>query len=125
MKTLRQFVVVALLVSAAACASAPPNASPQAATAFKKHEVQKDLDLIRDIAIDANALRPQPLLSEDSTRKVVTWHKAAITIIHETVNWQTAVVSSLEELKKALPEGERKVLDPYITLALGILKGMS
>lgn len=114
-------LILVLALIGAACASAPVNVTPEAQVAFKKHEVQKDLDLIRDIAVDANA---QSIISESDTRLVVVWHESALTIIHDTTNWQTGLRASLEQLQKDLsPQGQSQV-KPYIALALAIVKGI-
>ncbi len=103
------------------CATAPPNLTPQASVAFKKHEIQKDLDLIRDIAVDASAQTPA-LISVNDAREVVRWHEAAITIIHDTSNWQSAVTTSLQQLQADLSPASSQKLKPYIALALSVLK---
>ncbi len=103
------------------CATAPPNLTPQASVAFKKHEIQKDLDLIRDTAIDANAQTPM-LISTDDTRQIVQWYLSAITIIHDTTNWQTAIQTSLAELQTHLAPPTVAQLKPYIALVLTVIK---
>lgn len=107
------------------CAKAPPTVTtPQGIVAFQNLQVQKALDQVRDIAVDANATTP-PVLSTDTTRKVVTWHKAAITTLHARTNgWQAALLTGLDELTKGLPAKDQQVLAPYIELVKVILQGV-
>ena len=94
-------------------------------TAFESHEIQKSLDTIRDIAVDANATTP-PVLTTATTRKVVTWHESAITVLHARgAGWVVTLAASLDELLKNLPADERATLLPYVTLAKTILLGVT
>lgn len=109
------------LVFQQGCAKTPPNLSPAGVTAFENHEIQKSLDTIRDMAIDANATQP-PLLTTETTRKVVTWHQSAISVLHaRSAGWVSTLTTSLDELLKNLPDGERKTLQPYVALAKTLL----
>jgi hypothetical protein len=106
------------------CAHTPPNLSPTGATAFQSHQIQNSLDTIRDVAIDANATTP-PLLATSTTRKVVTWHQSAITVLHARGSgWVALLTTSLDELSKDLPAAEQHTLAPYIALAKAILAGV-
>lgn len=117
MKTL---VLVVCLVSLG-CASAPPNLSPAAHTAFVNTRVIKGLDLLRDTAIDANAQQP-PLVSTATTRKVVTYHASTLKILHAAgTGWQPAVLAGLDELLKDVPAKEQALLSPYVALTKTIL----
>ena len=121
---MKRFALV-LAVLAFGCASAPPNLTPQAHTAFHNTQVIKALDLIRDIAIDANAQQPE-LLSTDTTRMIVQYHKASLVIIKATdTGWKTAIIAATEEVLKNLPPNEKALLTPYVTLALVTLKGLT
>lgn len=103
------------------CAKVPPNLSPPAVKAFHQHEVQKVLDLIRDIAQDGNTTVP-PVVSLETARKVTLWHQSAISIVHAAGgSWQALVATSLEELLKNLSDADRAVLAPYVALARTIL----
>jgi ABC-type branched-subunit amino acid transport system ATPase component len=103
------------------CAKAPPTLGPAGVTAFQNQQIQKSLDTIRDIAIDANATAP-PVLTTDTTRKVVTWHKSAITVLHARgAGWVSTLTTSLDELSRNLPAAEQKTLAPYIALAKTLL----
>jgi hypothetical protein len=114
------FVAVGL-IGQQGCAKAPLSLSPAGVTAFQNSQIQKSLDTIRDIAIDANATTP-PVLDTATTRKVVTWHQSAITVLHARgAGWVSALTTSLDELQKQLPASERKTLAPYIALAKTIL----
>jgi len=101
------------------CATVPVHLTQPAQVAFKKHEVQKDLDLLRDVAVDANAAH---VLSDPMTRAIVEWHESALKIIHDTTDWQSSLMVSLTELRKNVHDA---TLDPYFDLALSVLKGFA
>jgi ABC-type branched-subunit amino acid transport system ATPase component len=114
------FVAVGL-IGQQGCAKAPLSLSPAGVTAFQNSQIQKSLDTIRDIAIDANATTP-PVLDTTTTRKVVTWHKSAITVLHARgAGWVSTLTTSLDELSRNLPAAEQKTLAPYIALAKTLL----
>lgn len=105
-----------------ACKHAPPNLSPRGKAAWYGMRVIKNLDLLRDTAISANAQTP-PLLSEATTRKIVIAHRSAITVVHAAPNgWEDAVKVSLNEVLKDLPPNERAVVAPYVQLVLTVLQ---
>ena len=119
---LRLLVLVALLASG--CAHTPPNLSPAAQTAWKQHEIQKDLDLIRDLAQDANARVP-PLISTNTARAVTLWHKSAIMLVHDAAQgWRLTVLAGLDELRTNLPAAEYQVIAVYVELAKTVLRSV-
>jgi hypothetical protein len=117
--------LVALLTStvpAGGCAKAPPNLSPVGVRAFHATRAVQVLDLVRDTAIAAEAATPQ-LLSTESTRAVVTWHRAAVAAAGATpAGWQASVLAGLENVERALKPDEQQVLRPYLVLAKSILR---
>jgi hypothetical protein len=117
-----RFTVLILLAMLAGCTPPPPTLSPTAQHAFQNTRVIKSLDLLRDTAIQANAQTP-PLLSEATTRKVVTYHRSALLIMRASDSgWKPAVQQGLEELGKDLPAKEAAVLAPYLALIRTILQ---
>lgn len=119
---IKRFVPILLILALAACTHAPPNLSPEASQAFVKTRVMKGLDLLRDTAIIANEQSP-PLLREATTRRVVLYHRSALTIIKATdAGWQKAVAASLLELNANLTPEERSVLGPYMGLIQTLLQ---
>lgn len=120
----RSLVVVALLV-VTGCASAPPNLSRQGVAAFNATRIIGGLDLLRDSAIAANAQIP-PLVSTDTTRKIVTYHRSALLVIHDyPAGWMSAVVTGLNETVADLPPSEAQLLAPYVALVHTILQGVT
>lgn len=123
MKKFGLFTFVALL-SVSCARNAPPNLTPQATTAWYGTQVIKSLDLVRDIIIDANDQTP-PLVSTKTTRAFVTYHKDAITIVHNaSAGWQTQVTKDLDVVIAGLPVNEAAVITPYIQLLKTILKAV-
>lgn len=119
---MRRLVLLVVLSLCLGCASAPPNLSPAGTAAFHGTRVIKALDLLRDTAVDANNLVP-PLVSTDTTRKVVTYHKSAITIIHSTpTGWKATVLTGLDALAAQLPATEKAQLGSYLTLAKTLIQ---
>src|SRR5690349_18119193 len=121
MSDMKIWLLCFLLTLSVGCTHPPPTLSPQARTAFQNTRVIKGLDLLRDTAIDANAQVP-PQLSEVTTRKVVTYHRSALLIIHASGSgWQSAVQTGLDELLRDLPPVDQTLLTPYVTLLKVIL----
>lgn len=118
-------VLLAFVVGSAlmiGCASAPPNLNPAATAAWHQHEVQKDLDLLRDIAVDAEA---QHVLSTATTRAVVNYHRSAIILVHDAhAGWPKEVSNGLTALKDNLPPAEYQKIGYYVDLVRSILKGV-
>lgn len=114
-------VSVGIAVGCSALAR-PYNLSPEATLAFRNTQVIKGLDLLRDTAVDANAQTP-PLISTETTRKVIEFHVAALKIIDATSDgWFTVLRQSLKELADVIPDNERGLLGPYLGLMRSILQ---
>lgn len=128
MKTKLRASLAALVVSLAvvsSCAKVPPTLTPVGVKAFQATQAVHVLDLVRDTAIAAEAAQPQ-LLSTETTRKVVQWHRVAVALAGQTpAGWEATVLSGLTEVERALKPGEREVLAPYLALAKTILMGVS
>ncbi len=107
------------LPSSTGCAKTPPNLTPAGKAAFQKTQVLKSLDLLRDIAIDAEAAG---VLKTDATRQVVEYHRSAIQIMHASdTGWRAAVVQGLDELQGKLPAEAMQKIAPYIALLRAVL----
>lgn len=119
---MKALVIAVLLVGLVGCAKVPPDLTPEATTAFKATQVVKALDLLRDTAITANAQQP-PVLDEDTTRKVVTYHQSAVKIIQASPSgWVPAVNQGLDEVVNNLKPGDRALLQPYATLIKTVIQ---
>lgn len=123
---MKSLILVALLaITPASCSTvpkAPPNLSPQATTAWYGTQVIKVIDLVRDTAVDANKVSP-PLLSTNTTRMLVNWHRSALDIVHQApAGWPNAVVTGLVEVVRNLPETEKTILQPYVTLLITVVQ---
>lgn len=115
-------LVVGLCASFTACASAPPNVSPAAQLAFTNTRVIGGLDVLRNAAIDANAQVP-PLVSTDTTRKIVTYHRSALLVIQASPNgWQATVIAGLNQTVLDLPPAESQFLTPYVALVTTLIQ---
>jgi hypothetical protein len=113
---------VLALVLIVGCAKAPPTLTPVGKTAWQGIQAIRILDTIRDVAIAANAQNP-PVLSTDTTRKVVTFHKSAVTVIGSTPGgWKPIVTTSLAQLQKDIPAAEWTKLAPYVVLLQTIIQ---
>jgi hypothetical protein len=115
-------LVLCLVLFTPACAqNAPPNLSPAGVVAWQGTKVIKALDVIRDIAVDAEATAP-PLLSHATMLKIVAWHKAAITTAHAApAGWSDVIKASLRSTLDLLTPAERQQLSPYFALAETLL----
>jgi hypothetical protein len=130
-------LLVLLLVWATGCTPAPKPLTPQAQAAFYGTRVVQVLDVFRDAAIAGNAVTP-PLVSTDSTRRVVLFHKSAVQVISVTpTGWRPSVKAGLFELSchplaapaqppppctPLLAPAEVVRLYPYIGLALVVIE---
>lgn len=120
---MRRPLLILALTLTAACATLPPGHSTAAQDAFKKTQVVHALDVIRDVAIDAEAVA---LISTDTTRTVVVWHQSALkTIAASEDGWVATVSTGLSGVLDALPKTERAILLPYVSLAQALLKGIT
>lgn len=112
----RLTLLLVALALAIGCTHAPPTLSPQGVQAFNNTRVIKGLDLIRDVAVDANAQTP-PIVSTDTTRKIVTYHRSALLVIHDIPNgWKATVLTGLDETVRGLPAKESQLVAPYVAL---------
>jgi hypothetical protein len=120
-------LVLAATLAGVACSTAcvnhpPPSLNPQATAAWYGTRVIVDLDLLRDIAIAANAQTP-PLVTTDTTRKVVLWHESAIKVVHTADDgWKVRVRVGLEELVKTIPAKESAIIAPYVQIINSLLR---
>ena len=113
-------IALALVVS---CAKAPPQLSPTGQKAWAALQVVQEAKVFRDVAV---AGEQQKVLSTDTTRYVVEWHKSFLQSIQQYPNgWKATTVASLDELKKKIPDAERPKLEPYFNLLTTLLQGVS
>lgn len=120
MKLKTRIGLLLISISFAACASAPTGLSPKGVEAFNKTQIIKSLDTLRDIAIDGEKTEPK-LISTDTTRKIVLYHRSALLII-DAQGAKAITLVSLDEVVKNLPEKEKNTLGPYIDLVKIVIK---
>jgi hypothetical protein len=115
--------VIAITVAAAlSCAKAPPTLSPAGAAAFQATRVVKALDVLRDFAVEAEAQQP-PLISTETTRAVVLYHRSALRTIGAVPGgWKDVVKVGLEELRVKFSAEEKVRFQPYVTLVLTLIE---
>lgn len=114
-------LVLAVLSTAASCPKAPPNLTPAAVSAFYGTRVIQTLDVIRDLAVSANKQTP-PLVSTPHMVTAVTWHRAAITVVHTApAGWKATVHTGLDETLKTFAPAERQLFAPYVALIHAVL----
>lgn len=103
----------------------PPNLTPSAQQAFKNHELQKALDFARDVAVDAEAAGA---LSTPTARKMVLWHKAAISLVHaQGTGWAEQlkdITRALTSVNSTFSSDEKNLLTPYLELVMKALGGL-
>jgi hypothetical protein len=117
----RAVFLVALALVVADCAKAPPSLSPVGVRAFHASRVVEVLDLVRDVAIAAEAVTPK-LLSTDKTRLIVEWHRTTVASAGALVSgWQAGALAGLESWVGQLNDAELAVVRPYVILARAII----
>ena len=108
--------VLALLGSPGSCAKAPPTLSPAGTAAFHALQVGRTLDIVRDVANDANQQTP-PLVSNASLLKIVNWHEAAVRTIQAAPGgWKPTVLAGLDQLQREIPAAEWSRIAIYVAL---------
>lgn len=107
------------------CAKAPPALSPAGTAAFNATRVVKALDVLRDVAIDAEAQSPK-LISTANTRKIVSYHEAAVKTIGAVPGgWRPTVLAGLEQLRAEIPAGEYARIAPFVALVQTLIAEVS
>jgi hypothetical protein len=125
-KLVRSQLILALAVTAMlmGCGSSNPppatsptvNLSATGKAAYQATKVVKALDVLRDIAIDAEAQSPK-LMSTESTRKVVRYHAATVkTIGAVPTGWKSVADEGLTQLQKEIPAAEWAQIEPFVRL---------
>lgn len=124
MLRLLPFLMVGLLaLPSSSCAKAPPNLTPSGKAAFQKTQVLKSLDLLRDIAIEAES---SGILKTPDARKVVQYHKDTVLIMQASdLGWKAAVQSGLDALVRELPAEAGQKIAPYVALLKAVLAEVS
>jgi len=108
--------VLALLGSPGGCTHAPPTLSPAGTAAFHALQVGRTLDIVRDVANDANQQTPK-LVSNATLLKIVTWHEAAVrTIVAVPSGWRPTVLAGLDQLQREIPAAEWSRIAIYVAL---------
>lgn len=132
----RRLALLLLLVLTPACGPTPRPMPPDVAAAFHASRVIMVLDVLRDAAIAAHDAQP-PVMTEDSTRKVVVWHKATIQAVQMAPQgWRASAKESIFRFScdpaaasvsppppctPLLPAVDLARLRPYISLALVVI----
>jgi hypothetical protein len=118
-----------VIVTTAGCATPASVAGQSTANltapgiqALHGKEVVKYLDIIRDLAIDAEAAGKIPTAT---TANIIRWHKAAINTINQTPNgWKATVLTGMDAVQAALTPAEHGILDPYFLTAKTIIQAV-
>lgn len=121
MKRILVTSLLALSLVVSACGpKAPPTLTPAASKAWYGSQVLKDLDVVRDVSVDAFK---QGLLSRASLVKVVKFHETAITLVHNApLAWKVQVTNDLDGVVKTLTPDEQALLGPYVDLVKAAIK---
>jgi hypothetical protein len=124
--------VMAVVLAIAACGGNPPpgtdptaGLSAQGRAAYEGTRVVKALDVLRDVAVDAERQSPK-LLSTDNTRRVVRYHESAVKAIGAVPSgWQAVVTTGLNELAKEVPAAEWRQLEPFANLVRTLIAAVA
>jgi hypothetical protein len=120
MKVFLGFVVLAAFL-ASSCVTTPPSLTPEATIAFQHNQVEKALDLIRDIAQAGATLAP-PVFTVNGAYTVTKWHEATIKVLYaSSTGWKVTLLTSLTQLSTLLTPTDLAQVSPYIELARTLL----
>jgi hypothetical protein len=120
MKVLIPFLLV-IALGTGGCAAVPVNLTPEATTAFQHNQIEKALDLVRDIAQTGAGLKP-PVFTVAGARTVTKWHEAAIKVLYaSSTGWKAIVLTSLSQLPLLLSPTDLAQVSPYVELARTLL----
>lgn len=108
---------VSIATSISSCAgNPPPGLTPNEKISYQSLRVVKGLDLLRDMAITAEAQIP-PLITTDAARRIVLFHKEAISAIGAIPDgWKPIVISALTSLESELSDQDKQKFTPYFIL---------
>jgi len=125
MKTKRIVTVVFVLAlfMCAGCGSNPNpqtdptrNLSAQGKAAYQTTKVVKALDVLRDVAAEAEKQNPK-LISASSALKVVAYHKQVVSTMDAVPNgWKAVALTGLDQLQKDLTPQEWTQIEPFVNL---------
>lgn len=121
-------IIVYIAFSSTACAphTTAPVLTPVAQKVFNASEVQHVLDLVRDIAQDANA-NDNTIVTDSVALAITNWHEAAVTALYACTTGTCAQgsLTALTLIAQTLTPAQHAALDPYVTLASAALKGFT
>jgi hypothetical protein len=121
-RPISRMALVALLLFTASCAKAEPQLTPQGVAAYQAKQVVEALDILRDAAVAAEAQDPK-LLSTETTRQVVEFHKtAALAAGAYPAGWQQSVAASLARLQASVAPDDYRKIEPYVVLIKALLQ---
>lgn len=123
MKTRRTLAAVLILLACVSCGSNPNpqtdptrNLSAQGKAAYQTTKVVKALDVLRDVAAEAEKQNPK-LLSPASALKVIAYHKQVVTTMGAVPDgWKTVAEKGLDQLKTDLTPQEWAQIEPFANL---------
>jgi hypothetical protein len=129
MKIIGVAALMLVLSSSAGCGNnAAPNVNPQTANlsatgmqAYNANKVVKALDVLRDVAITAEAQNPK-LISTANTRKVVLYHEQVVKAIGAVPHgWKAIADQGLADLQKNFTPSEWQQIAPFAALVQAVL----
>lgn len=123
MRHYRSIAALALVLALTGCAKAPPSLSPTGKAAFQAIQVVHALDVLRDVAIDAEAQKPK-LLSTENTRRVLVYQKQVVQTIRAVPEgWKGVAVAGLDQLEHDIPADQWARLKPFVVLLRTLFQG--
>ena len=122
---MKRLLIVAFVFTGACAGTPPPALTPIATAQFSATQVIKDIDVVRDFAIAANAQTP-PLITTAGTRIIVSFHESVVAIINASpAGWKATVIAALGQLKSNLSATDWAIVSPYVALLQTVIAGVS
>lgn len=115
---MKKYIALISLVILSACAAPATITTPAGKAAYISDQLINSLGIFQDAAIGSN---DQKILSDSSTKLIVTFVKASVNTARQTPSgWKVTISTGLDSLVKALPAADAQKYSAYI----GLLKTM-
>jgi hypothetical protein len=109
-----KYLFIVILALTVGCGAPTSVQTPAGKAAYTADQLIVSLGIFQDAAIGANS---QKILSDPSTRLIVTFVKSAVTTVQAApLGWKATVTTGLDSLASSLPPSDAQKYSSYIGL---------